>query len=244
MLKKTILLTALIGTLTAAMGASAATFFSHEADWKTSVSGLVTAEGFEDSHLAPGLTSINSKGVGRIGLDNTQWWLNGGADITDGTVDLGDTPTQGQWQDVLTKDGNSSTTISFTQAVSSFGAQFDLLPASIGTGIWMTFQHEGKILAEQEVYFGSGTSGKGFWGVVFTDQVFDEIIMTAGKQPALKETFAMNYMMYDSLPLTARSTGQDDSIATPLPGAIWMFVSALVGMTFVRRRPRTKRAHA
>lgn len=140
MRKQTILLTALVGTLTAAMGASAATFFSHEATWKDRVSGLVT-EDFEDSNLAPGLTSIYSTGVGRIGLGNTRWWLNQGADITDGKVDLGDTPTQGQWQDVLTQDSNSSTTISFAHAVSSFGAEFDLLPASIGTGIWMTFQN-------------------------------------------------------------------------------------------------------
>ena len=88
-------------------------------------------------------------------------------------------------------------------------------------------------------------SGKGFWGIV-SDTTFDAILMTHGSQQALKETYAMNYMKYgvNDVNLVTTTVPTESVTGVPLPGALWMFVSALVGMTFVRRTPRAKRARA
>ena len=236
MLKKTILLTALTAALTAT-GASAATFdvFNDETQWDERVVNWTT-EDFEDSALAKGLQNIESKtGIGRI--ERGPWTIETSGLLKSNSLNFG--PEEGQWRDVLTKHGSpgglARTTIRFDIDVTSFGALFDILPASKGTSILMTFNHGGKTVFSTEVtYFKGGT---GFWGLV-SENVFDEIVMTHGDRPALKETYAMNYMKYDRKSLAA------DSPAVPLPGALWMFVSALVGMTFVRRNPRAKRARA
>ena len=243
MLKKTILLTALAAALTAAVGASAATFsvFNDEGQWNKRVVNW-TEEDFEDTTLAQGLRSIESKtGIGRI--ERGPWTIQTSGLLNSNSLNFG--LEEGQWRDVLTKHGSSGglarTTISFDIDVTSFGALFDILPASKGTSIWATFKHEGNTVFETEITYFAG--GVGFWGVV-ANGVFDEIVMVHGKQPALKETYAINYMKYDvNLAQTsAPPTGSPNNV--PLPGALWMFVSALVGMTFVRRNPRAKRAHA
>jgi hypothetical protein len=240
MLKKTILLTALAAALTAT-GASAATFdvFNDEMQWDERVVNWTT-EDFEDSTLAEGLQSIESKTkVGRI--ERGPWTIETTGLLTSNSLKYG--LEEGQWRDVLTKhgslEGKARTTISFDIDVTSFGALFDILPASKGTGILMTFNHGGNTVFSTEVtYFEEGT---GFWGIV-SENVFDEIVMTHGSQAAIKETYAMNYMKYDVNLAAARVPVPDSAV--PLPGAIWMFVSALIGMTFVRRRPQAKRAHA
>lgn len=235
MLEKTILLTALAAALTAPVGTPAATFsiFNDESAWNERVVNRTTVD--FGSTRADGLGGIESStGIGHIGSKPGAWWQ---AEPQDGQ-DIGgaqgaiDNSQESQWRDVLTKNSNSRTTIRFDSTVTSFGAEFDLFPASIGTGIWMTFKHNDKELAKEEVYF-SSAQGRGFWGIVFSDQVFDEIVMTAGSRHAIKETFAMNYMMYGAQSLTGASQPRSESLATPLPGALWMFVSALVGMTFI-----------
>lgn len=257
MLKKTILLTALVGALTAATGATAASFVTYytvnEASWNGTWESYFPdkdwrTEDFNDLDLTEGLASIQSTGSGYIGSKPGRWWSDPNDQGQTGVQGTLVNSHEGEWRDVLTKNQNpnSTTTIKFSIDINSFGADFDFLPASLGTGVRMSFKNDGgevfnTVFSHDMRDLFSKNDGQGFWGV-FSENVFDEVVMTYGDWNGIKETYTMDDMRYGLHP---DNSGRSSAIpGVPLPSALWMFVSALIGMTFVRRRPRAKCTHA
>ncbi len=197
---------ALIGTLLLSATAPAATFevFTDRESWESSITNTLT-EDFSDDRPTAGLSI---------------------------TSDFG-TVADGKWNDILTKgtrSTNSSTTVfNFSSGSNNFGAFFDLLPASKGTGIKLTFLN-----GNEEVFSGELPDvDTGFWGLA-SDTPFTQVILSHGSAYfATKETYQLDDLSYGGSNTLARQ--MSTPAVVPLPASIWMFTSALLGVAVARR---------
>jgi hypothetical protein len=127
----------------------------------------------------------------------------------------------GVWSDRLVPSGDS-TTFSFASAIFGFGGDWDLAgPGGQGTGIafTLTLLAGGTEVLTTEI---PQTTAGTFWGFV-TDVAFTDVLLTAGTQIGSAETFYLDNMAYSSSPV-------------PVPAAVWLFGSGLLGLLGVRRK--------
>ncbi len=130
----------------------------------------------------------------------------------------------GEWSDRLVP-GGASTTFSFGSGLLGFGGDWDLAgPAGQGTGITITLSLLGGGVEVLSTEIPRSLSGS-FWGFV-TDVAFTDVLLTAGTQSGVAETFHMDNMVYSAAPASA----------VPVPAAVWLFGSGLLGLIGVRRR--------
>ncbi len=169
--------------------------FSSAAAWKAAVGPFAT-EDFNDNILNPGLsvTTVN------------------------GSIQPG-----GFWFDMLVP-GGASTTWTFANPISYWGASFDFTPGGSGVGVNVSvdFLFGGVVLAHTILNPSISEPFVGFYGLLAT-QSFDKVILSADGQfgGAGVERLNMDNMMY----------GVPD--ASPL---IWLTPGALCIAEFVRRR--------
>lgn len=126
----------------------------------------------------------------------------------------------GEWSDRLTPSGDT-TTFSFASGVFGFGGDWDLSPSGQGTGIivTLTLLAGGTEVLTTEI---PDTISGSFWGFV-TDVAFTDVLLTAGTQGGVAETYVMDNMVYSASPV-------------PVPAAVWLFGSGLLGLLGVRRK--------
>ena len=207
MLSRFILITSLTTLMFLSGFAEAATLsgFTDRTAWTENLVNPIT-EDFQDDQLQDGLSLTTQRGS-----------IDGGV-----------------WNDVLTKGtrfaAGSTTVFSFSNAISYFGATWDIRPADEGTGIRLTFLSGGQEIGNQEIPYVS----HGFWGVV-SDITFDSVLLSHGSRFAYKETFTLDDLVFGTA-LGPQQTSSD-LVQAPLPSAFWLFTSAALGMAFVRRRP-------
>lgn len=129
--------------------------------------------------------------------------------------------TGGIWSDRMDPSGDT-TTFSFASAIFGFGGDWDLAgPGGQGTGIaiTLTLLAGGTEVLTTEI---PRTTAGTFWGFV-TDVAFTDVLLTAGTQQGVAETFHMDNMVYSASPV-------------PVPAAVWLFGSGLLGLLGVRRK--------
>jgi len=130
----------------------------------------------------------------------------------------------GEWSDRVVPSGDS-TTFSFATGIFGFGGDWDLaIPGGEGTGITITLTLLAggtEVLTTEIPRSISGT----FWGFV-SDIAFTDVLLTAGTQSGIAETFTMDNLVYSSSPTSA----------VPVPAAVWLFGSGLLGLLGVRRK--------
>jgi hypothetical protein len=132
--------------------------------------------------------------------------------------------TGGVWHDRVVPGGDS-TTFSFATAIFGFGGDWDLAgPGGMGTGITVTLSllAGGTEVLTTEIPRSIAGS---FWGFV-TDVAFTDVVLTAGTQSGVAETHTLDNLVYSSSPVSA----------VPVPAAVWLFGSGLLGLLGVRRR--------
>lgn len=149
--------------------------------------------------------------------DFTDSALNAGVSVVS---DAGSV-TGGIWSDRLVPSGDS-TTFSFASAIFGFGGDWDLAgPAGQGTGITLTLTLLAGGTEVLTTEIPRSTAGT-FWGFV-SDVAFTDVLLTAGTQSGVAETFHLDNMVYSASPV-------------PVPAAVWLFGSGLLGLLGVRRK--------
>lgn len=151
-------------------------------------------------------------------------------DFNDGTVDAPFSVSSsvgsvggGVWNDRLTT--SQTTTWSFASAVNGFGGLWDQSPGGPGMGIAFTLTligNAGQQLASFEVP--NSLTGS-FFGLI-SDVGFSSILLTAGSQGGIAETYNMDNL----------TTGVS---AVPLPAGFGMLVVALGSLGILRRKRRS-----
>ncbi len=164
--------------------ASITVYSGNRAAWEAGVGGSFVEETFTGSAYTQSIATFSLQGVG-----HTSPFLTFAGITND------------RFEDRLDNVAGESTTWSFSQAVTGFGANWDLTPDGAGTGIDIAIQ----------LFSGGSLVGAGsipnsfageFWGFTSTE-LFDKVVLTFGGQPGNAETYYMDNMVFSPIPLPA-----------------------------------------
>jgi len=131
----------------------------------------------------------------------------------------------GVMNDILS--ATDSTTFEFGSAINAFGGDFDLSPGGIGMGIELTMS----FFLGSETVLTQQITDNGFFGFI-TDSttLFNKVIFSLGNNySAGLETYNLDNLRY----------GLHTPSEVPVPAAVWLFGSALMGLFGASRRKST-----
>jgi len=128
----------------------------------------------------------------------------------------------GVMNDIVGGSSGLTTAFEFGSAVNAFGGDFDLSPGGLGTGIEVTmsfFFGTTEVLSQEII-------GNGFFGFITSPTtLFNKVIFSAGSVGGYQETYTLDNLRYGL-----------HTAAVPVPAAVWLFGSALMGLFGVSRR--------
>jgi len=163
--------------------------------------------------------------------DEASWLAAVGSYVTEDFEDLSlQTPftnylsfngsiTGGVWDDIINMDEQLATAFNFAPGVYGIGGTWDLAgPGGPGSGIQVT-----TLNSTYAIDVIPGTTA-GFWGFTIDESV-STMIMSEGTGSGYQETFTLDNM-------------QMATTLVPVPAAVWLFGSGLVGLVGVARRKK------
>ena len=96
----------------------------------------------------------------------------------------------GRWEDRL--DSSDTTEFSFSSNLTAYGGNWDLSPGGAGMGIAITLGNGSTYIIPDEI---PNTYSGEFWGFI-SDTPFASVLLKAGTQPGVAETFYLDNMVY------------------------------------------------
>jgi hypothetical protein len=189
---------------------AAIVIYTDKTEWENALNGQFLTEDFTDLELNTGVSFVATAPSGHINP------------VT--TTPSG--PVGGYYTDVMANNNpnDPSTTWSFTPEITAYGGDWTLGgPGGSGNSLNVYIGDSTFVGRIPSSYMG------GFWGFI-SDSPFASVKLQ-GATGSNQQNYQLDNMVYSPVSVSA-------SVSTPIPAAVWLFGSGLIGLIGITRRKK------